>query len=180
MPLLVLGFFRVISAFCDTSVAQNAEITRKIPSTTSVGLWCDILYSESPFISCSFISPHLSVSPLCSSSGCYWGRTSYFCLGYVGGHMSLCHEMPRFFRPQVCRVGNFRVHPRFHPTTVGWNLGWTREFPSPTCVSSYPWICHYTSCVLISYIQQYSPRILTLVLHMSTSFRILIWLTEVV
>ena len=28
-------------------------------------------------------------------------------------------------------VGNVRVHPRFQPTSEGWNLGWTREFPNP-------------------------------------------------
>ena len=31
-----LEIFRVISAFCDTSVSQNAEITRKIPSSGSI------------------------------------------------------------------------------------------------------------------------------------------------
>ena len=28
-------------------------------------------------------------------------------------------------------VGNVRVIPRFHPMSVGWNLGLTREFPAP-------------------------------------------------
>ena len=29
-------------------------------------------------------------------------------------------------------VGNFRVNPRFHRTSVGWNMGLTWEFPIPT------------------------------------------------
>ena len=29
-------------------------------------------------------------------------------------------------------VGDFRVNPRFHPTLLGWNLGLTWEFPTPT------------------------------------------------
>ncbi len=36
-------------------------------------------------------------------------------------------------------IGSFRVHPRFHRTDVGWNLGWTRKLP----ILSYnrpPWL----------------------------------------
>ena len=66
-----LGIFRVISAFCDTGVLQNAEIKQKNPSNT---------YAYWP----------------------YWHA----------------------------RVGNSRVHPRFRPTDVGWNLVWTRKFPT--------------------------------------------------
>ena len=32
LPSAELEIFRVISAFCDTVVSQNSEITRKIPS----------------------------------------------------------------------------------------------------------------------------------------------------
>ena len=31
----------------------------------------------------------------------------------------------------ILGVEKFRVYPRFHPTLVGWSLGWTREFPTP-------------------------------------------------
>ncbi len=47
----------------------------------------------------------------------------------------------------VCRrcpfpgVGNFRVNPRFHRTDVGWNLGLTREFPTPTCLCPFHNLC---------------------------------------
>ena len=32
-------------------------------------------------------------------------------------------------------VGDFRVNPRFHPKSVGWNLCLTREFSTPTTVT---------------------------------------------
>ncbi len=35
------------------------------------------------------------------------------------------------------RVGNFRGDSRFHPTPVGWNLGWTREFPTIVGISVF-------------------------------------------
>ncbi len=34
-------------------------------------------------------------------------------------------------------VGNFRVNPRFRPTVVGWNVGLTWEFPTPTNVMEH-------------------------------------------
>ena len=33
-------------------------------------------------------------------------------------------------------VGNSRVIPRFHPMSVGWNLGLTREFSTPNKTSA--------------------------------------------
>ena len=45
-------------------------------------------------------------------------------------------------------VGNFRLHPRFHPTSLGWNLGPTREFPTLGYASpTWPWIL---KCGLVS------------------------------
>ena len=41
-----LGFFRVIFAFCDTVVAQNAEITRKNPSSALKLFLCSHLCSR--------------------------------------------------------------------------------------------------------------------------------------
>ena len=36
----------------------------------------------------------------------------------------------------ITGAGNFRVNPRFHPMSVGWNLGLTREFPTPVSYAS--------------------------------------------
>ena len=35
----------------------------------------------------------------------------------------------------ILGIGNFRVNPRFYPMSVGWNLGLTREFSTPTILS---------------------------------------------
>ena len=48
------------------------------------------------------------------------------------------HVWPNYLAdpaPIACsELGNPRLNARFHPTDVGWNLGWTREFPTPTCI----------------------------------------------
>ena len=43
-------------------------------------------------------------------------------------------------------LGNLRVNPRFHPTSVHWNLGFTWEFPTATSVS-VNFASLVTSCV---------------------------------
>ncbi len=52
-------------------------------------------------------------------------------------------------------IGNFCVNYRFHPTSVGWNLGLTWEFPTPIHVISiwYPFDIQYTIIQnLLSYV----------------------------
>ena len=46
--------------------------------------------------------------------------------------MYLTHPLAKFCEITTeAGVGSFHVHPRFHPTDVGWNLGWTRKLPTP-------------------------------------------------
>ncbi len=42
------------------------------------------------------------------------------------GTCVLTHEMSRL----TSNVGNFPINPRLHPTSVGWSLGLTRQFPT--------------------------------------------------
>ena len=72
--------------------------------------------------------------------------------------LSACRTMS-IKHPIYERVGNFRFNPRFHPTPVGWNLGLTREFPTPIYdlpLSQDLFIseCHIELC------RQKSPRLL--------------------
>ena len=34
-------------------------------------------------------------------------------------------------------IGNVRVNPRFHPMLIGWHVGLTPEFPTPTISTSW-------------------------------------------
>ena len=47
-----------------------------------------------------------------------------------GMHTAISNPYMILFDLRHCEVGNSRAHSRFHSSDVGWNLEWTRKFPT--------------------------------------------------
>ena len=141
------GTFYVNHKFHPTHIGWNRGLTRKIilppplyifhhqgTSAPLLDWWCIGKHQTFPtFLRMAETSDvhHLIISAPAAHQSPGACRSSVMNNSpWLGVHLMFSEVQEKVYN--ILGVGNSRVHPRLHPTGVGWNLGWTRKCPSPT------------------------------------------------